>query len=811
MGPAAEADGQAPASGGSGSDLQLQSEPDYLDAAAAAASAVTASEPPEAEVTVMAATLDLSAATIAYNDATISYPVRYTLGFSTYIDGTDTDIVRDIAIDAEGNVYVTGGSVTFNLMPITNDYFDAGGVKDFGWFPKQDVFVQKYTPDGELQWTTRIGGVNYDRAYALEVDGNGSVYVAGRAGAGFYTTAGALQEDFGGNSPGTENRPYGNQDSFIAKLDAGSGQLDWSTYFGGKGGEIIRDIDIDTNGTIHIAQTYVTAPGGQHITADALNSTPASPTDDIYAQLSNDGATLLYGTYLGLAHEGMKGSNPSIIVDANGDINMMMMTDAPNAYTTPGAWRNSAIGGDDIYVVKFDGADGGRTIKAATYIGTAGDEVLETHNLAIDPEGNFIVSGETMGRYLHGAEDGFQPNTGGDNEGFITIISADGKEVLASTWFGGSGRDLIEGLVYTDDGILVTGTTTSTDLPVTDTTQFGGHQGGKDAFVALFSHDLKTLKYATYFGGGLEDEGRTSAYGPNGEIYLGGSTRSADLPILDAEQPVKSAWFAAGFLAQLEPGTAAPLAGSVISITASAKPDNGPAEAWVLVNGAIVGEIAVTADHALGETQSFTINAGKIINATDTLEIRYHNDLYNEALGFDRNLHLSEVAVDGAPLYFTAADLTAVHADYDPAAETITLASDGGAVFAMMDQMDATVISLTASADLYLGAPAVEILVNGQLVAEVSVDAERSQGEKETFLFPVAEPLAAGDIVELRYSNDLYGAEAGDRNLYFEALSIDGTAVDLSGAEIIARYGGYDADGGYIGLGSNGSALFDIV
>lgn len=459
--------------------------------------------------------------------------VTITPEFSTFVS-LNRGLVRDIEYDSAGNIYVTGGGAQIDVNVITpgNDFKVLGGTVDHGRLAPHDVFVQKYAPDGSLIWTTRIGGENYDRAYALEVDNQGSVYVAGRAGLDFYTTPGALQETFGGDDPATENTAYGPQDGFVSKLDADTGQVTWSTYFGGASGELIRDIDVGPDGTIHIAQTFVKLESGQHITADALQPNLNGGVDDIYAQLSNDGSTLLYGTYIGGDNEpNPTGGNPAVIVDANGDINFLTETDAFNAPTTPGAYSAQPLGEADLYMVKFDGADGGRSIKAATYFGTSGLEILETHDLAVDDAGNFIVVGETKGLDLETGRKSYQAEFGGGNtDGFVAKISADGTQVLAATYFGGDGRDNVEGVVLKADGIYVTGMTSSTNLAVTDG---GSFSGATDAFVVRFSTDLQSADYVSYVGGTDDDHGRAIAVSDSGQVTLGGTTFSADYPILN--------------------------------------------------------------------------------------------------------------------------------------------------------------------------------------------------------------------------------------------------------------------------------------
>lgn len=118
-----------------------------------------------------------------------------------------------------------------------------------------DVFVTKLSPDGDLIWSTYLGGPNYDRAYAVEVDSKGDVYVAGRAGEGFPVTFGVVQEKFGGDNDA--NTLYGKQDGFISKISADGSKLIWSTYFGGFGRGFIRDIDIDVNGRVYVGASII--------------------------------------------------------------------------------------------------------------------------------------------------------------------------------------------------------------------------------------------------------------------------------------------------------------------------------------------------------------------------------------------------------------------------------------------------------------------------------------------------------------------------------------------------------------------------
>jgi hypothetical protein len=84
---------------------------------------------------------------------------------------------------------------------------------------------------------------------------------------------------------------------------------------------------------------------------------------------------------------------------------------------------------------------------------------------------------------------------------------------------------------------LITGTTASDDFPVTNAFQpaFGG--GAGDVFVAKLNARGAGLVFSTYLGGSALDEGRGIAVDAKGDVYVTGTTGSADFRSLSAFQP----------------------------------------------------------------------------------------------------------------------------------------------------------------------------------------------------------------------------------------------------------------------------------
>ena len=439
------------------------------------------------------------------------------LVYATYLGGTSNETIRDVAVGPDGSVYVAGGSESSDF-PVQNGH-------DTTFNGTHDVVVSKFTPAGALVWATFIGGTNYDRAYAIEVDSSGNVYVAGRAGAGYPTTAGVVQPNFGGDT--APNGAYGQQDGFVTKLST-TGQLLWSTYLGGSDLAFIRDIDIDASGNVYFALSQVSSTNASiaHlITANSFQTTHAGGTDGIVGKLRNDGAVIEWGTFLGGSNS--DNTNPTLRLDSQGNVLVAGYTNSSDMPVRAGFGTTSG-GQLDMHLTKFlpDGSD----IVYAAYIGGSSDDAAETHTLAIDTSGNAYVAAGTSSADFPVTLGAFQTSIAGGWDSFITKVSPQGN-LLASTFFGGSGGEGIEGISIGPGGnVFVSGSTDSSDLSVTldaAQSQFGG---STDVFAAQLSNDLSTLTYSTFIGGSTSDLARSSWVEGN-VFHIVGHSNSRNFPV----------------------------------------------------------------------------------------------------------------------------------------------------------------------------------------------------------------------------------------------------------------------------------------
>jgi hypothetical protein len=460
-------------------------------------------------------------------DGTTQPPIDYGPApeFSTFIGGGAEDQPRDVTADPSGNIYVVGGTASFDY-PTTQGATQVAhhpGPSQNSAIQPFDVMVTKLDPGGSLVWSTYLGGPNYDRAYGAVADDQGSLYIAGRAGPGFPVTNGALQTTHMG---GTEASQYGPEDGFVCKL-LPDGSVVFCTYFGGSDPRIVRDVAVDQNHDIYIASGY---SGGQWPPqiANAFNNTPRGNQDAVVAKISADGSQLLWATYLG--GSSTESNENSVGVDATGNPYVLLTTGSGDAPTTSGTFQRSYGGGGDLYIAKLDPQTG--ALIWATFVGGSDNESTETHEFAVGTNGDIYVAVASKSNDSPVTTNAFQPAPrGGLNDMYVFHLSSDGTRMIGGTYLGGDRNDRSEGVAIDDSGnIYLTGVTGSADFPVTPDAFQSRSGGNSDAVVVKLSPSLDRLLYSSYLGGSGADFGRGAAvFNPN-TFLLVGQTESKGFP-----------------------------------------------------------------------------------------------------------------------------------------------------------------------------------------------------------------------------------------------------------------------------------------
>jgi len=203
--------------------------------------------------------------------------------------------------------------------------------------------------------------------------------------------------------------------------------------------------------------------------------------------------------------------------------------------------------GRDAAILKF--SPDGKKLLFGTYLGGNNNE--QPHSMVTTATGDLYVMGSTRSSNFPVTGGCYKNSNSGDYDFFISKISPDGKQLLASTYIGGSGLDAVgadreafpindfpllynyadefRGEIITDgNAVYVSGTTYSINFPRSNNSGWFG--GKEDGCLFSLSSDLTTLNWAQLVGKSGYDAFYGVAFGKSGDIYTSGGTTSTDLP-----------------------------------------------------------------------------------------------------------------------------------------------------------------------------------------------------------------------------------------------------------------------------------------
>jgi hypothetical protein len=314
----------------------------------------------------------------------------------------------------------------------------------------------------------------------------------------------------------------------------------YATYFGGNGGDTGLAIKVDGNGLVYLAgetlsTQFPSAAAGNPFQSQFRGGTDTG--DAFIAKLDNTGSKLLYLTYLGgSADDGAY----DLAINSSGNAYVTGFTVSPD-FPTRNALFNQISGTPDstfhIYPVEAFVAElntNGSDLVYSTYLGGTASDVGS--GIAVDPAGYTYVTGKTFSTNFP-VLNPLQGSSGGNADVFVSKFAPGGGSLVYSTYLGGNGLDSGEGIAADQAGYAyVTGSTTSTDFPITlgaGQTNLNGSGVGIgvfDAFVTKFAPDGSSLAYSTYVGGSQNDFGYRIAVDSSGNAYVTGATQSPDFP-----------------------------------------------------------------------------------------------------------------------------------------------------------------------------------------------------------------------------------------------------------------------------------------
>lgn len=450
------------------------------------------------------------------------------LVYSTFLGGSDTDEPASIAACADGSVVVCGRTASVDF-PVTDTVTYRGGY---------DLFVAKMSVTGARLWAYYWGGSGYDAGWDVEVH-DSLVVVIGATNSNDVIIPGAYQDTlagsydaiilvldtsglmlratfFGGtggeqglgvdisdnldviicgsatsltlpmSASGLYPNNTGTLDAFICRMDINL-LPQWSTFFGGTGGEDIHDVVILNNQEIAFC-------GGSFsnnfpTTSNAYQQANMGIPDVYVVRMDMNGA-LLYSTLIGgSANEDANG----IATDSAGNLYITGFTYSPLFPIEGPAVQPNYSGNGDAFVFKMNTSG---NVVWSTFLGGA----LMDAGMDVNVQGKYVyLSGTTESPTFPVTPGSFSDTLTGGNDVYVLKLDTAGALVLG-TFVGGSNTEFNAGCTVTADTVVfITGTTYSSNFP-TYLAWEAQYSGIGDGFVTAVDMSWTPFTSATYAG-----------------------------------------------------------------------------------------------------------------------------------------------------------------------------------------------------------------------------------------------------------------------------------------------------------------------
>ena len=348
-------------------------------------------------------------------------------------DGIYGDVVFGIAVDNNGNSYVTG-------YYYATAHFGADSITQQG---AVDAYIAKYSSIGALVWVKGLGSVKYgEQGTAIAVDGGGHLFVGGTIGdsslyngtyirvtgviKGFlarFDLDGNLQWLKNGAGVPTQIIPDGSggcytsgtSDFFLAKYD-GSGTVTWKHASGEYGFVRTNGMGFDDAGNIYMAGVFQ----GQAVFATDTVKTPSLFDPDVLILKYDNGGTAQWARKAGSA--GNTGDNSySIAVDHDGSFYICGVFAGKIGFEGDTLQSNYA----NMFIAKYSSTGSPVWERQGMPTASSLGGLASARSLLLDGSGNLFVGGFTASATVVGTD------TISGGQAYVAKYSLDGSEAWA--------------------------------------------------------------------------------------------------------------------------------------------------------------------------------------------------------------------------------------------------------------------------------------------------------------------------------------------------------------------------------------------
>ncbi|MBX7056327.1 MAG: SBBP repeat-containing protein [Pyrinomonadaceae bacterium] len=372
--------------------------------------------------------------------------------FSTYIGGNSNETCKGIALDSNGNIFITG-----QTLDSTTDFPTTVGAYDTTHNGSYDAYLAKLNSTGStLVYSTLIGGSNIDYGEGVAVGPTGDAYITGYtnfATLNFPTTPGAFDQT-------NNDSANGFTDGFVVKFDSTGSSLSYSTYLGGSCVDALYSIAVDSTGAAYVTGT--TCSTSYPISPGAYDNSISGGGDVVVTKLNPAGSALGYSTFIGGA--ATETGWGIALVGADAVITGNTVDAATDYPTTAGVFDTTHNGGEDTFVTRFNST--GTALVASTLLG--GSDTDYGESISTDSIGNVYVAGYTLSSNYPVSVGAYDTTPNGTDDVFVTKLNPAMSSLAYSTFVGSTNIDRGRAIAVTPNGkAFVAGETYSTGFPTT--------------------------------------------------------------------------------------------------------------------------------------------------------------------------------------------------------------------------------------------------------------------------------------------------------------------------------------------------------
>lgn len=416
--------------------------------------------------------------------------------WSSFWGGNQYDLITDIALSQEDTIYAVGMTMSTNNIATSGAY-------QTSYLGDLDIFISKFSNDGNLSWSTYYNGPQTERVYAVSTDENNDIFVAGCT----FSTTGII------TAGAQQTMVNGNDDIFILKMRP-DGTRDWCTYHGGNGHDFVTDMHVE-NDTVymvgHTTSSDIIASSGAHVETFSANEAG-------HITLFSGSGSFLWGTYFGTENnnsiEGVAVTQNRIYITgrSNGTVGI----------ATSGGYQENLAGYTNAFVSSF--SKNGNQIWGSYFGGQYTDVATD---IALDSLEGLYIAGNASSDNNIGTAGAYQETRLSSEQGFIAHFDKDGS-LYWSTYTGGTGSDYVNVINSRKNGkIYVGGYTNSTEM-ITSPNVYQPNPGGSyDGFIQQFDFN-GNYQWGTFLGGTGSEDLLSLELTSSNNIVVAGSTDQND-------------------------------------------------------------------------------------------------------------------------------------------------------------------------------------------------------------------------------------------------------------------------------------------